>query len=282
MYKKKNNKKKRLLILAIILILLIISFIINVLITNRNLTIFEKTIKDSVLVVEKILSYPIELINNKIKDNKIKDDLYEEYKKLKEKFEEQEITNKQFDEIKKHLKEMEDVLSLNSNLIEYDSIKATVINRNLNYWNESITIDKGESDGILVGMPVIVKNGLIGQVVSTTTFNSTIKLLTSNDKNDKISVKIKNGDEYIYGLLSGYNKEDNTYIIEGIKENIKIEKDSLVTTTGMGNIFPAGIVIGKIVGSDTDKFDLAAVLEMKSEVDFNNLNYVVLLKRNSI
>lgn len=282
MYKKKNNKKKRLLILTIILILLIISFIINVLITNRNLTIFEKTIKDSVLVVEKILSYPIELINNKIKESKIKDDLYEEYKKLKEKFEEQEITNKQFDEIKKHLKEMEDVLSLNSNLIEYDSIKATVINRNLNYWNESITIDKGENDGVLVGMPVIVKNGLIGQVVSTTTFNSTIKLLTSNDKNDKISVKIKNGDEYIYGLLSGYNKEDNTYIIEGIKENIKIEKDSLVTTTGMGNIFPAGIVIGKIVGSDTDKFDLAAVLEMKSEVDFDNINYVVLLKRNDI
>ena len=46
--------------------------------------------------------------------------------------------------------------------------------------------------------------------------------------------------------------------------------------TGMGDIFPAGIVIGKITGVNTDTFDLSNVLEMKSDVDFDNINYVTI------
>ena len=49
----------------------------------------------------------------------------------------------------------------------------------------------------------------------------------------------------------------------------------------MGNIFPAGILIGKITGVRTDTFDLSNVLEMQSDVNFDEINYVTLLKRNA-
>ena len=129
-------------------------------------------------------------------------------------------------------------------------------------------------------MPVVIGTNLIGKVISTTTFNSTVRLITATDVVDKISIKIKNNDSYVYGILSGYNKENNTYTIEGISQSIKIENGSIVTTTGMGDIFPAGIVIGKITGINTDNFDLSNVLEMQSDVDFDNINYVTVLRRN--
>ena len=93
---------------------------------------------------------------------------------------------------------MKDILDLNNSLIEYDYINATVISRDINFWNETITIDKGESSGIEVNLPVVVINGLIGKVINTSEYTSTIRLLTANNSNDKISVKIKNNEEYMW------------------------------------------------------------------------------------
>lgn len=150
----------------------------------------------------------------------------------------------------------------------------------MNYWYDTITISKGEHDGIAIGMPIIVSGGLIGKVIKTTTFTSTVRLLTANNSNDKISVKINTGDSYAYGILSKYNKDNNTYTIEGISENLDFKKGMIVTTTGMGDIFPSGILIGQVVEVTTDQFDLAKILEIKSSVDFDNLNYVTVLKRS--
>ena len=67
MYKKKQkDKRNKIIISCIIIFCLIVGFIVNVVVTDRELTIFEKAIKDSVLTVQKILGYPIEFITNKI------------------------------------------------------------------------------------------------------------------------------------------------------------------------------------------------------------------------
>ncbi len=281
MYKKhKKDKRNKIIIISIFIFCIIVGFIINVVITNRQLTIFEKAIKDSVLTVQKIISYPIDLVINKITENKEKDKMYDEYLNLK-----QEIANinhykLENEELKEELKEMKKLLELNNTLHDYIQFNAVVVNRNLNYWNDTITIDKGEHDGVVIGMPAVVGTGLIGKVISTSTFNSTVRLITATDVVEKISVKIQTEDGYVYGILSKYDNETKTHIIEGVSLTDKIKNGSIVTTTGMGDIFPAGIMIGEITGVRTDTFDLSNVLEMKSKVDFDSINYVTLLKRN--
>ena len=281
MYKKKRKDRKNKIIISCILVFcLIVGFIVNVVLTDRELTIFEKTIKDSVLTVQKVLGYPIEFIVNKIDENKEKNKMHDDYLNLKQ----ENIDNYHYklenEELKKELEEMKKLLEINNALSEYTQLNAVVINRDLGYWNDTITINKGEHDGVTIGMPAVVGEGLIGKVVSTTTFSSTIRLITATDVVEKISVKIQNGEDYVYGILSSYDNETNTHIIEGISQTDKIENGSIVTTTGMGDIFPAGIMIGKITGVRTDTFDLSNVLEMQSNVNFDNINYVTLLKRN--
>ena len=283
MYKKrKKDKKRKIIIICILVFCLITGFIVNVVITDRQLTIFEKTIKDSVLTVQKIIAYPFDFILNKIEENKEKNKMYEEYQLLKE----ENLANEHYkienEELKKEINEMKELLNINHTLAEYTKLSATVIDRNLGYWYDTITINKGEHDGVEIGMPAVVGNGLIGKVISTTTFNSTIRLITATDVIDKISVKIQlDENNYVYGILSNYDSETKSHIIEGISETSEIKNGSLVTTTGMGNIFPAGILIGKITGVRTDTFDLSNVLEMQSDVNFDEINYVTLLKRNA-
>ena len=281
MYRKKQkDKRNKIIISCIIIFCLIVGFIVNIVVTDRELTIFEKAIKDSVLTVQKILGYPIEFITNKIDENKEKDKMYEEYQKLQQEVADNNHYKIENEELKKQLEEMKELLNINDTLADYTELNAVVINRDLGYWYDTITINKGEHDGVTIGMPAVVGEGLIGKVISTTTFNSTIRLITATDVVDKISVKIQTGNKYVYGILSSYDSETKTHIIEGISQTEEIENGAIVTTTGMGDIFPAGVMIGKITGVRTDTFDLSNVLEMKSEVDFDNINYVTLLKRN--
>ena len=60
---------------------------------------------------------------------------------------------------------------------------------------------------------------------------------------------------------------------------MKIPKGSIVTTTGMGDIFPSGIMIGKVKSIKTDNFDLAKTVIVEGTVDYDDLNYVTVLKR---
>ena len=215
MYKKrKKDKKRKIIIICILVFCLITGFIVNVVITDRQLTIFEKTIKDSVLTVQKIIAYPFDFILNKIEENKEKNKMYEEYQLLKE----ENLANEHYkienEELKKEINEMKELLNINHTLAEYTKLSATVIDRNLGYWYDTITINKGEHDGVEIGMPAVVGNGLIGKVISTTTFNSTIRLITATDVIDKISVKIQlDENNYVYGILSNYDSETKTHII---------------------------------------------------------------------
>lgn len=274
MYKKKQVDYKQIIVIFIVFIVFIIgiTYILNK--EDRKLTYFEKVIKDTSLAIVRIFKAPITAVSNKMTDK--------EQKELLEKAASVDSLQAKYDEANKEIKELKELVDLNSTLSENSYLNATVISRNVGYFNNNLIIDKGSKNGIEVGMAVITKNGLIGKITSTSNFNSTVKLITSQDANDKISIKIKvDDDEYVYGLLVGYNEKKNVFIIEGISENTEIPKDSLVTTSGLGNSFPSGILVGKVVNTSKDNFDLARTVEVKSMQKFSGFGYVTILKKEA-
>lgn len=279
MYKNKKIEKKYIILISICIFAVLLGFVANIVTSNRKLTPVEQSIKDSVLVINKGLYAPVKFVKEKIKENNEKKELYKKYKKMETKVKETDLINAERLELKKELAAMKKALKLNQTLSEGSYLNTTVINRNLGYWYNTITIDKGSNNGVKENMAVVVSEGLVGKVIRTTKFNSTVKLLTSDDINNKISVKIKVGEEYVYGLLSGYDSKTKQFTIEGISSNKEIPKDSLVTTTGMGDIFPSGIVVGKVTSVKTDNFDLAKTVKIEGLADYDDLTYVTVLKR---
>ena len=278
--KRKNNKLKYIIIVIVSFALLlgISSYTID---DDKDLNFFEKAIKDTTTFITKIFYAPIKFVSNELEVFNEKKDLYKKYTKLKEKVEKTDLYYAQIEELQKEVTELKSALDLNATLSEYTYINATVVNRNIGYWYNNLTIDKGSKNGIKKGDAVITNKGLIGRIINISNFSSTVKLLTSDEISNKISIKIDSNDEYLYGLLTGYDKENNVYKIEGITDSNKIKKGNLVTTTGLTDYFPSGIVIGKVSKIVKDEYDLDSVVEVKPSVDFENISIVTVLNRKA-
>ena len=276
---RKKIEKKYILLGAVVFIVLLLVIVSAVVMNKRNLSPVEMAIKDSVILVQKVVYSPIRFVKDKITEIAKLHDIYEEYQILENKVQETDSIKAKNAELEDEVEKLRKTLDLNQTLSQDAYLNATVVNRNLGYWYNTITIDKGSKNGVEVDMPVVVSEGLIGKVSKVTNFNSTVKLLTSDDINNKISVKINVDGKNVYGLLSGYDKKTGAFIVEGIADNTEIKKGSMVLTTGMGDIFPSGILVGKVSKITKDNFDLARTVEVTSDVSFDDIRYVTILKR---
>jgi len=95
-------------------------------------------------------------------------------------------------------------------------------------------------------------------------------------------VRIDAGDgNFLFGLLTGYDSRENVYIIEGISDYMEIPMNALVTTTGLGDRFPSGILIGRVRSVTTDSFDLAIIAHVQPDIDMSDLSFVTILRRRA-
>ncbi len=181
------------------------------------------------------------------------------------------------DNLKDEISSLKELTDIKTVLSSYKNINATVIERNRSYWFNTITIDKGSDDGITLDMAVVDANGLIGRISHVSKNMSEIKLITTNDVNNKTSVVIENNNEKIYGIINGY--QDNYLEVTLTTSNISVNENLKVMTTGMGGIYPSGILIGKTVGVKSSKYDVGLIVLVEPVSNFNELKYVSVLKR---
>lgn len=278
--KRKNNKLKYIIItiISFAILLGISSYTID---DNKDLNFFEKAIKDTTTFIQKVFYAPVKFVKDELEVLNEKKDLYKKYTKLKEKVEKTELYYSQIEELQKEVTDLKSTLELNATLSEYTYVNATVVNRNIGYWYNNLTIDKGSKNGIRLGDAVITPSGLIGKITGVSNFSSTVKLLTSDEISNKISIKIKTNDKYLYGLLIGYDKEYNIYKIEGITNSDEIEEGDIVTTTGLTEYFPSGIIIGKVSRVVKDEYDLNSIVEVIPSVSFEDISIVTVLNRKA-
>ncbi len=254
MYNKKIKKKK--LIAAIIISIIIIILLIISIILNRKTGFIETFAKD-------IIMSPFTSLTSKNDFNQ------------SESYTIQKNVNTS---LEKEIKELKDTLELNKTLTEYEPINATILSRNKSYWFNTITIDKGKKSGIKKNMAVITKNGLIGKISKVYTYSSEIKLITSDDINFKVSIAIKTNDVDNYAVLNGYNKKNSLIKASGIDKTTTINKGDKVLTSGLGEMFPAGIFIGTVEKIKSDKYNLSKDIFIKTSQNFNDIHYVTVLK----
>ena len=182
-------------------------------------------------------------------------------------------------ELQREIQELKEINGLSSTLTEFDSVTALVLNRNRMYWFNTITINLGSDAGIEEDMAVISGEGLIGRVQKVSKTTSEIKLITTNDINSKISVTIQSADDTIYGIMSGYDSQENLLEISSTNKDIENLEGSKVYTSGMGGIFPSGILIGEVFKIEEDKYDVSKTIKVTPASDFSNFRFVKVLIR---
>lgn len=278
-----NGRKKKMelkfvsliIILSVCIMIGIISLVVR---DDRPLSFFEKSIKDIGLGAQNVLYMPIRFVTGKINNFTEMKRIYKKYKDFDNRESKAALLEAENNELKSSLNELKETLELNTLITDYEAVNATVIHRNVGNWYNTLTVDKGEKGGIKSDMIVITNKGLIGKVIKTTFYTSEIKLITTSDLNNKISVGIISTDATTYGLLSGYDRNRKQLLVTDIVDNTTVKVGDKVTTSGLSDLFPKGIVVGTVAKIESDEFGISKTVKVTPTADFNNLTYITILK----
>ncbi|WP_440919347.1 rod shape-determining protein MreC [Candidatus Pelagibacter sp.] len=131
---------------------------------------------------------------------------------------------------------------------------------------KSIVLNRGTKDNVKMGMAVMDRNYLVGQIIEVNYSNSRALLLS--DLNSKIPVVIQ--PPFLQAVASGTGKDHG--IIEYTKDEYKenqIENEAVVYTSGLAGIFKPGIPVGKITNSSE---------QLSFFSDFGQLSFVKIVE----
>lgn len=143
-----------------------------------------------------------------------------------------------------------DLLELQSNY-DIESVAARIVARSSDSWNRTVTIDKGTSDGMEVGMAVMDASGVLGQIETVSANTSVVRLIT--DESSGVSVTLQDAEED--GILTG--SVDGLLYLEYIPISTTVEVGDTVVTSGLGGVYPKGIIVGTVTsveGSSSDTY----------------------------
>ena len=152
-------------------------------------------------------------------------------------------------------------------LVESESTFAKVLSDKNSPFFKSIIVNKGSKHGINLGSIVMDNEYLVGKIVEVN-FTSSRALLLS-DLNSKIPVILE--PKGLLSILSGTGEDYGT--IQYNKNESIVESDVIIYTSGIGDLFKAGIPVGKITINNSENEDQK--IEFFS--DFAQLKFVKIL-----
>ena len=170
------------------------------------------------------------------------------------------------EELKKENEELKKMLKVTS-LTKFEIVYATVVERNLTYFLNELTINKGANDGLKKNMIVVTNEGVIGRIKDVNENTSKVKLLNSDSDIMQVSINNKN-------MIM--KSEDNKLIIKANKED-KIKIGNKVVTSGLLDKIPQGALIGTVSKINYENVGLSLEIEMTAHTD--DLRFVAVLKR---
>lgn len=272
-----SNKRLILLLVGVIVLVALISFSLK---DRHNATLPEQIVKDVVGFGQSLFSKPAHFLTGTL--DKIDGILntYEENKHLKSRLEEYASTQAELADVKADNIKLRELVGKMDSLRDYEPIQATVISRNPDQWEEKIIIDQGSVGGVELNMAVITAKGLVGKVVLVSPFKSTIELLSTENRNFRVAAVIP-GEEAIFGLIEGYDTKRGELIMKRIDSNNDVKVGQKVESSGLGGIFPKGLLIGEVTEVSTDDFGLTKLAYIRPAADFSMLDHVMVVKRTS-
>lgn len=156
-------------------------------------------------------------------------------------------------------------------------MSAKVIGRDPSNWWNTILIDRGEADGIAENMPVLTVEGLVGKTIDVGKNNSRVILVV--DENCKESGWLS--ESAVYGIVEGNilaGGKASQCRMTFLDRSATVKKGEKVLTSGLGGIFPKGILIGTVssvtTGQDPSRNALYREVNITPAVDLARIDEV--------
>lgn len=269
------NKKKKGIVGVIVTIIILVIIVIISNIKVNNLSYMEGIFNFFVMPIQNGLTY---LKNGIAKNNGFFTDinnLKEENKTLKEENSKLEQALREFEIVKSENATLREYVNLKDKYTEYTTVPAYVIDKDTSNYNKTIIINIGKNDGIEVNMPVISNKGLVGHVISVT--SSTAKVQTIVDTSSSTSCTLSSSRDTI--LARGTLENETLLKATYIPAEATVMQGETIETSGLGGIYPKGILVGTIDKVVTTKNITDRYATINTAVDFSKIETVLVITK---
>lgn len=168
----------------------------------------------------------------------------------------------------------------------FRTVACEVIARDDGYgWWQTIRLDKGHNSGIRENMAVITPEGLVGRTIEVSEDVSDVLLVS--DRNFKVSVQFEEGGTF--GVMCGGGVDlrgrhelgvlcaPASATVDYIRKDLPVKDGELVVTSGLGGVFPRGIVVGRVRRVCMDESGLFQRAELLPPDDLSRLGRVLVV-----
>ncbi|WNF35912.1 rod shape-determining protein MreC [Bacillaceae bacterium IKA-2] len=272
------NKRLIVLLVSIILLVALIGYSMS---ERRSLTWPEQFMKDSVGWVQTAFKQPALYVAGFFENISEMKDLYEENQVLKEHLDSYAKVAVEVNVLRRQNDNLKQALEIKESLFDLQVIPGLVIHRSPDRWNDFVGVNKGLQHGIERDMAVITAKGLVGKVKHVSEFTSIVQLLTDHDHRNRISAMVDAEEIEVYGFIEGIDEETGELMLRKIEANAEIEEGQTVITSGLGGVFPKGLLIGKVSRVEPDEYGLTKNAYIEPSASFRHLDYVMIIKRGA-
>ncbi|MDF2523084.1 MAG: mreC [Clostridiales bacterium] len=187
--------------------------------------------------------------------------------------------NLELEEYKSKINDLKEALNLKDQLKEYDPIGTNIISKDPGNWFNVFRVDRGSKDGVVYNSPIITSKGLVGRITQTDALSSKAESII--DLNSVISGRLVRTRDLVRVLGDMSLKDQGLCRMDYIPIDVDIMVGDAIETSGIGGIYPKGIIIGKVkeVRKSSNELNKYAVIE--PAVDFRRLEEVIILKNRT-
>ncbi|HVQ25346.1 MAG TPA: rod shape-determining protein MreC, partial [Planctomycetota bacterium] len=140
--------------------------------------------------------------------------------------------------------------------VPLDTLAALVVGRDGVPWFRTITLDKGEQDGVKLDAAVISATGVVGRVFAVGPHAARVQVLLDRDSGIAALVERSRVSGVVSGQVAGNESGSEDLVFKYVSERADVTVGDLVVTSGLDRIYPKGLVIGRVrfVGQVTGLF----------------------------
>jgi rod shape-determining protein MreC len=165
---------------------------------------------------------------------------------------------------------LRDLIDFQRNISER-VVAAEVIGKDPSAWFNTVIIDKGEADGLTRGLPVVIAQGIVGQVIEVSTHYSKVLLIVDSNSAVDSLVQRTRARGVIKGESTAQCRLD--YVLR--KNDVRI--GDTIVSSGLDGVYPKGLRIGlvsQVIENDADIFHEVIITPF---VDFEKLEEVLVI-----
>ncbi|CYX15828.1 rod shape-determining protein MreC [Streptococcus suis] len=271
------NKFSKLVVVVSIFLLLSFSLLFVTFSKGLQVPYLNNIVRVVVTPIQSVISVPTRFFSEQ-KD--VLTDLvnaYEENKQLKEAIMSLEGMAAENTSLKEENASLRSSLGVVSVFPEKQLIPGSVLVRIPSSWSEHISINIGETSGVTSNALVVANGGLVGIVSSLSSDSAVVTLFTNSDEFTKLPVKISVDSKEIYGILSGYDADTNSFIINQLNSADEIAVGSNVVTSDLAGATPANVQIGKVLSVKSNSNSLNREVYVEPTASFSNIYSVLVV-----